>query len=107
MFSSPPVTPASAMNDAISMWSGLTVYSHPPSFATPCTCMTLEPMPSIAAPILLSIRATSCTCGSQAALRMIVVPSIAAAAISAFSVPITDGSSMKKSTGRRPASRAP
>ena len=59
--------------------------------------MTLEPMPSIAAPILLSIRATSCTCGSHAALRMIVVPSTAAAAISAFSVPITDGSSMKKS----------
>src|SRR3954452_23918904 len=59
-------------------------------------------MPSIGAPILLSIRATSCTCGSQAALRMIVVPLVAAAAISAFSVPITDGSSMKKSHGRRP-----
>ena len=39
--------------------------------------MTLEPMPSIAAPILLSMRATSCTCGSQAALRMIVVPAVA------------------------------
>ncbi len=64
--------------------------------------MTLEPMPSIAAPILLSIRARSCTCGSQAALRMIVVPAVAAAAISAFSVPITDGSSMKKSHGVRP-----
>ena len=88
------------------MWSGQTVCSQPPSFATPCTVITLEPMPSIAAPILLSIRATSCTCGSQAALRMIVVPAVAAAAISAFSVPITDGSSMKKSHGRRPPSGA-
>ena len=101
--SSPPVTPASAMNEAISMWSGETVYSQPPSVATPWTGMTLEPMPSIAAPILLSMRATSCTCGSQAALRMIVVPAVAAAAISAFSVPITDGSSMKKSHGLQAA----
>ena len=43
------------------------------------------------------MRARSCTCGSQAALRMTVVPGVSAAAISAFSVPITDGSSMKKS----------
>ena len=71
----------------------------------PWTCMTLEPMPSIAAPILLSIRARSCTCGSEAALRMTVVPSISAAAISAFSVPITDGSSMKKSHAGQPAVR--
>src|SRR3954452_23133183 len=104
--SSPPVTPARAMNDAISMWSGETVYSQPPSCATPWTDMTLEPMPSIAAPILLSMRATSWTCGSQAALRMIVVPATPAAAISAFSVPITDGSSMKKSHGRRAPSPA-
>src|SRR3954465_13591070 len=100
--SSPPVTPASAMNDAISMWSGETVCSQPPSLPTPCTCMTLEPIPSIAAPILLSMRARSCTWGSQAALRMIEEPSSPAAAISAFSVPITDGSSMKKSHGTRP-----
>ena len=64
--------------------------------------MTLEPIPSIAAPILLSMRARSCTWGSQAALRMIEEPSAGAAAISAFSVPITDGSSMKKSQGGRP-----
>ena len=36
--------------------------------------MTLEPMPSMAAPILLSMRARSCTCGSDAALRITVVP---------------------------------
>ena len=80
--------------------------SQPPSFATPWTCITFEPMPSIAAPILFSIRARSCTCGSQAALRITVVPAVAAAAISAFSVPITDGSSMKKSHGVRPPSGA-
>src|SRR4051795_8976490 len=100
--SSPPVTPASAMKEAISMWSGETVCSHPPSRATPWTCMTLEPIPSIAAPILLSMRARSCTCGSEAALRITVVPGVSAAAISAFSVPITDGSSMKKSVERSP-----
>src|SRR3954466_3871370 len=100
--SSPPVTPASAMNEAISMWSGETECSHPPSAPMPWTYMTLEPMPSIAAPILLSMRARSCTCGSLAALRITVVPGVSAAAISAFSVPITDGSSMKKSVERSP-----
>src|SRR3954453_13732440 len=95
--SSPPVTPARAMNEAISMWSGLTVCSQPCSLPMPWTCMTFEPIPSTAQPILLSMRARSCTCGSQAALRITVVPSISADAISAFSVPITDGSSMKKS----------
>ena len=100
--SSPPVTPASAMNEAISMWSGETECSQPPSAPMPWTYMTLEPMPSIAAPILLSMRARSCTCGSLAALRITVVPWVSAAAISAFSVPITDGSSMKKSVERSP-----
>src|SRR3954471_16019329 len=85
------------MNEAISMWSGLTVCSQPPSLPMPWTCITFEPIPSTAQPILLSMRARSCTCGSQAALRITVVPSISADAISAFSVPITDGSSMKKS----------
>ena len=89
------------------MWSGVTVCSQPPSSASPWTCITLEPMPSIAAPILSSMRARSCTCGSEAALRITVVPSISAAAISAFSVPITDGSSMKKSHGLQAAVAAP
>ena len=53
--SSPPVTPASAMNDAISMWSGETRCSQPPSRASPWTCMTFEPMPSIAAPMRISM----------------------------------------------------
>ena len=106
MRSSPPVTPASAMNEPISMWSGLTACSQPPRRATPWTVRTLEEIPSIAAPMRTSMRARSCTCGSQAALRMIVVPGVSAAAIRAFSVPITDGSSMKKSTACRPVSGA-
>ena len=84
------------------MWSGETWCSQPPSLASPWTCMTLEPMPSIAAPMRVSIRARSCTCGSEAALRMIVEPGVSAAAMRAFSVPITDGSSMKKSQATRP-----
>ena len=88
------------------MWSGETECSQPPSSASPCTVITLEPMPSIAAPIFTSMRARSWTCGSEAALRITVVPSISAAAISAFSVPITDGSSMKKSHACRPPSGA-
>src|SRR5215210_7933202 len=102
MRSSPPVTPASAMNEAISMWSGETACSQPPSSRMPWTYMTFEPMPSIAAPILLSIRARSWTWGSEAALRITLVPGVSAAAMSAFSVPMTDGSSMKKSVERRP-----
>src|SRR5918999_2244252 len=104
--SSPPVTPASAMNEAISMWSGETWCSQPPSFASPWTCMTFEPIPSIAAPMRVSSRARSWTCGSEAALRMTVEPGVSADAIRAFSVPITDGSSMKKSHARRPPSGA-
>ena len=94
------------MNEPISMWSGETLCSQPPSSESPWTVITLEPMPSIAAPIFTSMRARSCTCGSEAALRITVVPSISAAAISAFSVPITDGSSMKKSHACRPPSGA-
>ncbi len=94
------------MNEAISMWSGETVCSKPPSSGSPWTVMTFEPMPSIAAPIFTSMRARSWTCGSEAALRITVVPSISAAAISAFSVAMTDGSSMKKSTRLAGRSRA-
>ena len=63
-------------------------------------------MPWMSAPIFTSMRARSCTCGSQAALPMTVVPGVSAAAISAFSVAITEGSSMNTSVGRRPSRRA-
>ena len=44
--------------------------------------------------------------GSHAALPITVVPGVSAAAMSAFSVAITDGSSMNTSPARRPARRA-
>ena len=100
---SPPVTAASAMKLPTSMWSGAMSWRAPPSRLRPCTVSTLEPMPSIRAPIATSSRARSCTCGSEAALRIVVMPGVSAAAISAFSVAITLASSMKMSQPRRPS----
>ena len=77
--------------------------SAPPSLSRPWTVITFEPIPSIWAPILTSSRARSWTCGSQAALAIVVGPGVSAAAISAFSVPITDGSSMKIAHGAQTA----
>src|SRR5919204_518862 len=78
MRSSPPVTPASAMNEPISMWSGPTSCVHPPSSARPVIVRTFEPMPRMSAPIFTSIRARSWTCGSHAALPITVVPGVLA-----------------------------
>ena len=58
--------------------------------------------PRSAAPIATSARARSCTCGSQAALRRTVRPLAATAAMSAFSVPVTLGSSRKMSAPVEP-----
>src|SRR5437763_8088144 len=102
MRSSPPVTPASAMNDAISMWSGPTSCSQPRRRSTPLTVRRLEPIPWMSAPIFTSRRAGSCTGGSHAALCTTVAPGVSAAAISTFSVAITEGSSMNTSPARRP-----
>ena len=60
-------------------------------------------MPSMRAPIAISSRARSCTCGSAAALWITVEPGVRAAVMSAFSVAITDGSSMKKSQACSPS----
>src|SRR4051794_21459083 len=100
---SPRVAAASAMKLPISMWSGPIRKSAPPSCSAPCTISWFEPMPSMRAPICSSSRHRSCTCGSDAALWMTVDPGVSAAAISAFSVPMTDGSSMKKSQARSPS----
>src|SRR5437773_5684225 len=54
-------------------------------------------MPSMAAPRETRNRARSWTCGSDAALRNTVVPLARTAAIRAFSVPVTLGSSRKMS----------
>ena len=103
--SSPLVAAASAMKLATSMWSGQIRCSAPPSLSRPCTVITFEPMPSICAPILTSRRARSWTWGSQAAFAIVVGPAVSAAAISAFSVAITEGSSMKIPQGFEAAVR--
>ena len=90
------------MNEPISMWSGATAWSQPASSARPMTVSTLDPMPVMSAPIFTSMRARSWMCGSQAALPITVAPGVRAAAINAFSVAITDGSSMNTSPARRP-----
>ena len=56
----------------------------------------------MSAPIFTSMRARSWTWGSQAALPMTVVPGVRAAAIRAFSVAITEGSSMNTSVAWSP-----
>ncbi len=84
------------------MWSGAMSCSQPCRVSAPLTVSRLEPMPWMSAPIFTSIRARSCTCGSQAALPITVVPGMSAAAIRAFSVAITEGSSMNTSVGLRP-----
>ena len=81
------------------MWSGAIVCVQPRRLPMPWTVITFEPIPSIGAPIATSMRARSWTCGSEAALRITVGPRVSAAAISAFSVAITDGSSIRKSHG--------
>ena len=88
------------------MWSGPMSCAQPPSSVLPVIVSTLEPMPRMSAPIFTSMRARSWTCGSQAALPITVSPGVSAAAISAFSVAITDGSSMKTSAARRPPTGA-
>ena len=89
-----------------SMWSGQMRCSAPPSLSRPWTVITFEPMPSILAPIFTSRRARSWTCGSDAAFEIVVGPGVRAAAINAFSVPITDGSSMKTAQGLSPPTGA-
>src|SRR4051794_383899 len=98
---SPPVPPAGAMNEPISMWSAAMSCWQPCSSARPWTVSTLEPMPWMSAPIFTSMRARSWTCGSHAALPITVEPGVSAAASSAFSVAMTDGSSMNTSPARR------
>jgi hypothetical protein len=100
--SSPPVTPARAMNEPISMWSGATSCWHPRRRSAPVTVSMFEPIPWMSAPIFTSMRARSWMWGSQAAFPSSVVPGVSAAAIRAFSVAITEGSSMNTSPARRP-----
>ena len=83
------------------MWSGAIACVQPRrAGSTPWTVSTFEPIPSICAPIVTeqprrgpARAARRRRCGSPSA------PGVSAAAISAFSVAITDGSSMRKSHG--------
>ena len=85
------------MKEPTSIKSGPIVKSVPLSFFTPSMCRMLLPTPVIRAPIALSIRQRSCTCGSLAAFVISVCPSASTAAMMAFSVAVTDVSSRKMS----------
>ena len=99
MVTAPFVAAASPMNEPISMWSGPMVNGAAPplSGAPPSTVSVLVPAPSMRAPRPDRKRAKSWTCGSPAALRRTVVPGAATAAMRAFSVAVTLGSSRKMS----------
>ncbi len=56
-----------------------------------------DPIPEILAPMLLRKSQSSCTCGSEAALRNVVVPFARTDAITAFSVAVTLASSSSMS----------
>ena len=90
---SPPVTAAATAQLPASMKSPSTRWLAPERRATPLTRSVLVPSPVISAPIRLRKRASSATCGSQAALRMSVVPEAVAAARRAVSVAVTEASS--------------
>ena len=59
-------------------------------------------MPSMLAPWVTRMWARSCTCGSHAAFMMVVRPEASTAAISTFSVAVTDASSRKISAPSSP-----
>src|SRR5215211_4166306 len=69
------------------------VCSPPPSRSTPSMVRRLDPIPEMRAPRPTRNRHRSWTWGSQAALPMTVVPSASTAAMTAFSVAVTDASS--------------
>src|ERR1700682_3305681 len=77
------------------MLSGITRCVAPLRSGTPSISSTSVPIPWIRAPILPRNVARSTTCGSRAALWMVVMPSAVAAAIIRFSVPVTVGMSRK------------
>jgi len=62
----------------------------PRSFFTPVTVSWLVPRPAIWAPIAASTAQTSCTWGSLAALMRVDSPAASTAAITKFSVAVTD-----------------
>ncbi len=85
------------------MWSAPIRCAQPPSDSTPWMVSTFDPMPSMRAPIAVRRWHRSCTWGSQAAFAIVVLPRASTAAMTAFSVPVTDASSRYRSAPRRPA----
>ena len=78
------------------------VNSAPCIFSTPLMMSVFEPIFRISAPMAFSMWQSSWTCGSEAALRIMVWPLALAAAISVFSVAVTLASSSKISAPQRP-----
>ncbi len=99
---SPPVSTAAAINPPTSRWSESTVHSPPLSSDTQTISNVLDQMPDIFAPRLLRKRHNSWVCGSQAALRMMVLPGVLQATNIAISVPVTDGNHCHISVALRP-----
>ncbi len=66
---------------------------QPPRYLTPSIIKRLDPTPEIFAPIELSILQSCLRYGSQAALKIVVLPFAITAAITMFAVPVTEASS--------------
>jgi hypothetical protein len=66
---------------------------------------TFDPMPSISAPSETRKRQRSCTWGSLAAFAITVSPSASTAAMTTFSVPVTEASSRKMDAPRSRSAR--
>src|SRR5205809_1144391 len=97
----PFVTAARPMNEPTSMWSGPMLKGAAFRWAPPSMVTVFVPMPPISAPSAARKWHRSCTCGSHAAFRSTVGPPAATAAINAFSVAVTLGSSRKMSVPAR------
>src|SRR5919106_3633422 len=77
----------------------------PCSRSTPRTVRTFEPMPSMSAPSETRKWQRSWTCGSHAAFTIVVSPRARTAAVTAFSVPVTEASSRKMCAPTSPSVR--
>src|ERR671919_410935 len=80
-------------------------HSPPCSRSTPRTVRTFEPMPSMSAPSETRKWQRSWTCGSHAAFTIVVSPRARTAAVTAFSVPVTEASSRKMCAPTSPSVR--
>jgi len=86
---------AASINVPASIWSGTIEYvAFPCNFFTPVTLITSVPAPCISAPIVFKKFATSTTCGSLAALSIVVIPSASTAASITLIVAPTETVSM-------------